>query len=97
MAGGTVDQPEGVEMTEQVVAKGDKKTEIVYFVNGEQQETSERKLTGATILTDAKFTPVSDWILTRDEGGKVIGPDEEVEIHPNERFTAKRRGPTPTS
>jgi hypothetical protein len=84
-------------MSEQVLAEGGKATEIVYFVNGEKQETSERKLTGATILTNAKFTPVSDWILTRDEGGKVIGPDEDVEIHANERFTAKRKGPTPTS
>jgi hypothetical protein len=86
-------------VNEQTLAGGaaDKKTETEYFVNGERQETSEKELTGAEILTLAGFTPVSDWTLTRDEGGKVIGPDEKVEIHSGERFTAKRSGPTPTS
>ncbi|MGH3008599.1 MAG: hypothetical protein ACRDLM_04235 [Gaiellaceae bacterium] len=84
-------------MSEQELAEGGKATEIVYTVNGEKQETSKRKLTGGEILTNAKFTPIADWVLTRDEGGKAIGSDEEVEIHPNERFTAKRKGPTPTS
>lgn len=73
-----------------------KKT-IRYEVNGEPQVTQEHKLTGRQILERAGFTPAEDYSLTRNEGNKAIGPDEEVPIHEGETFTATFRGPTPTS
>jgi hypothetical protein len=82
-------------MSESGNAEAGKTTE--YFVNGERQETQDKKLTASTILEDAGFKPADDWILSRDEGGKKFASSDDVEIHKDERFTAKRRGPTPTS
>jgi hypothetical protein len=72
--------------------------EIVYFVNGERELTHERALLAAkTILGNAGFEPVADWALSRDHDGHEFAPDDLVEVHEDERFTAKRKGPTPTS
>jgi len=69
-----------------------------YYVNGEKQETNERKLTVKTILYNAGFRPPEQYRLVRDEGNKAYtNQDEIVEIHPSERFTALFEGPTPTS
>lgn len=68
-----------------------------YEVNGEPQTTTEHKLTGRQILEWAGFTPAEDYTLTRHDGHKVIPLDDEVPIRDGERFTAKFRGPTPTS
>ncbi|MHB8555893.1 MAG: hypothetical protein ACYDCB_09610 [Candidatus Dormibacteria bacterium] len=72
--------------------------EVKYFVNGEVQQSTERRLTVKVILTRAGFTPASDYDLTRD-GDKhpFKDQDEEVELHEDERFTATFVGPTPTS
>lgn len=71
---------------------------IVYFVNGEKQETKQHELTVRTILTNAGFTPAEDYRLVRDAGNHAYTDlDEEIPLHENERFTALFQGPTPTS
>jgi hypothetical protein len=70
---------------------------IHYSVSAEAQETDDHKLTGREILERAGFTPGDEYKLTRDDGGKEIGLDEEVPIHEGEAFTATFRGVTPTS
>ena len=70
---------------------------IHYTVNGEAQETRERKLTGRQILEGAGFEPVDDYRLTRNDGGKEVGPNEKEPIHEGEAFTATFRGVTPVS
>jgi hypothetical protein len=70
---------------------------IHYSVSAEPQETTEHKLTGREILERAGFTPAEDYTLTRDDGHKVIGPDDRESIHQGETFTAKFKGITPTS
>ncbi len=75
---------------------GDK--QIQYTVNGEVQTTTSKDLSVGTILTNAGFTPVSEYNLERDEGHKVYSnPDEVIPIHEGEKFTALFKGPTPTS
>jgi hypothetical protein len=70
----------------------------VYFVNGERQETTEHKLAVKTILANAGFEPTDEWVLSRDQDGHEFSDqDELVPIHKDERFTATRQGPTPTS
>jgi hypothetical protein len=69
-----------------------------YFVNGEPQETTERKLTPRQILANAGFMPVEEYRLTRDDGNKVLEDyDKPESIHKGERFTATFLGQTPTS
>lgn len=70
---------------------------IRYTVNGEPQETAERKLTGRQILERAGFTPAEDYRLTRNKGGKEIGLDDDEPIHDGEAFTATFKGVTPVS
>lgn len=71
---------------------------ITYFVNGERFTTTKHELTVRQILTDAGFTPVEQYRLTRDEGNHVYeNYDHEVHLHDDERFTATYLGPTPTS
>jgi hypothetical protein len=74
-----------------------KEKTIEYFVNGERQETEEKRRTAETILANAGFEPASDWILSRDKDGKEFAATEVLEIHKGERFTAKHKAPTPTS
>jgi hypothetical protein len=75
-----------------------KPKEIEYFVNGEEQTTSEHKLTVDEILVHAGFTPPAEYELTRDRGHHVFTDgSQEVPIHKDERFTATFNGPTPTS
>ena len=81
-------------MTEQAVHH---KT-IKYYVNSEEQTTTQDKLTVRAILTDAGFTPAEEYRLTRDEGHHVYHDyNEEVPLHENEKFTATFVGPTPVS
>lgn len=69
-----------------------------YFVNGERQETDEKELKVKAILANAGFDPTSEWVLSRDEPPEEFkDQDELVHIHQDERFTATRSGPTPTS
>jgi hypothetical protein len=73
--------------------------EIKYFVNGEEEITTKPELKVKEILEDAGFTPATDYTLARENPPKDFNShyDETVEIHPNERFQAKFKGPTPTS
>lgn len=71
---------------------------FTYFVNGEREQTGNRKLTVRAILTDAGFTPVENYQLQRDAGHHTFTSyDDEVPLHEDERFTALYKGPTPTS
>ncbi len=72
--------------------------ETTYLINGESQTTTEHKLTVRQILSNAGFTPVEEYRLTRDAGNKVFDNyGDEAPIHEKERFTATFLGPTPTS
>jgi hypothetical protein len=85
-------------MSELAAAESKQKDkEITYFVNGEKQESEENKLAAKAILAAASFEPVGDWILSRDKDGHEFGGEDIVEIHKDERFTAKHKAPTPTS
>jgi len=71
---------------------------LTYFVNGERLTTTKHELTVREILTDAGFTPVEQYRLTRDRGDHVYeNYDQKVDLHEDERFTATYLGPTPTS
>lgn len=71
---------------------------ITYFVNGEREESLERDLQVREILSRAGFSPTSEWTLSRDSDGHVYADqDEQIRLHEDERFTATRNGPTPTS
>ncbi|HZR02983.1 MAG TPA: hypothetical protein VFA81_07420 [Burkholderiales bacterium] len=73
--------------------------EIKYFVNGEDETSSKPALTVKEILENAGFTPATDYTLASENPPKDFDSryDEFVEIHSNERFQAKFKGPTPTS
>jgi len=73
--------------------------EIKYFVNGEEEITTKPELKVKEILEDAGFTPATDYTLAREKPPKDFNShyDETVEIHAEERFQAKFKGPTPTS
>jgi hypothetical protein len=86
-----------MDTTQQPSAEGRKPKPIHYTVNGEPQETTERKLTGRQILENAGFTPVEDYRLARNKGGKEIGLDDEEPVHEGEAFTATFKGVTPVS
>ena len=71
---------------------------IAYYVNGSLQKTDEHELEVKTILERAGFTPVSDYVLIRDDGNhKYTDPNQKVELHNGERFTALYQKITPTS
>ncbi|MEX0629628.1 MAG: hypothetical protein WEE67_04215 [Chloroflexota bacterium] len=78
-------------------ADGRKPKTVHYSVNGEPQQTTERKLTGRQILERAGFTPAEDYRLTRNKGGKEIALDDDEPIHDDEAFTATFKGVTPVS
>lgn len=87
-----------METKEQASIKHGRESKVIHYsVNGEQQQTTERKLTGHEILTTAGFTPAEDYRLTRNDGGKEIGLDNQEPIHEGEAFTATFRGVTPVS
>lgn len=72
--------------------------EITYFVDGDPQVTTEKKLTVGTILTNAGFTPVEDYTLIRLPDNKEFSdPNEEIPIHKDQKFTKVFKGTTPVS
>lgn len=73
--------------------------EMKYFVNGEEETTTESELTVREILGHAGFTPETDYTLASENPPHDFDShyDEPVKIHPNERFQVKFKGPTPTS
>lgn len=70
-----------------------------YFVNGEVETTVAEELSVGAILEGAEFTPKTDYTLKSENPPKDFGTsyDELVKIHPNQRFQALFKGPTPTS
>lgn len=72
---------------------------ITYFVNGEAQTTSERELTVREILENAGFSPATDYSLKSENPPLDYDSeyDEAVRLHPNQRFQALFKGPTPVS
>jgi hypothetical protein len=73
--------------------------EITYFVNGEAETTHADEMTVKEILEQAEFTPATDYTLSSENPPEDYGQDygRKVRIHPNQRFHAKFKGPTPTS
>lgn len=82
-------------MTDQAV----RSQTVTYFVNGEAQTTEERELTVQAILDAAGFTPASDYTLRSENPPEDFNSnyEEVVRIHPNQRFRALFKGPTPVS
>lgn len=71
---------------------------INYFVNGEEEFTETAEVKVKDILEDAGFTPATDYILAGENPPReYTNPEEVIKVHPNERFQAKFKGPTPTS
>jgi len=72
---------------------------VTYFVNGEREESPTRELSVRSILETAGFTPASDFKLKSENPPEDFGDhyDRVVTIHPNQRFQALHKGPTPTS
>lgn len=71
---------------------------ITYFVNNEAEQTHAEELTVEAILTQAGFTPVADYrLISENPRREYTSPTETVKVHPNQRFEALHRGPTPTS
>ncbi len=71
---------------------------VVYFVNGEKQESEQDDLKVRQILEKAGLTPPENYVLKLDKAVQPYGsPDVVVEIKSGDRFTATFQGPTPTS
>ena len=80
--------------------------DIKYYVNEEEVEKEFEKPEGrggielsvAEILESAGFSPADEWTLTRNSDNHEFGSlEDEVPLSNGERFTAKFKGPTPTS
>lgn len=73
--------------------------DVEYFVNGEKETTTKPDLKVREILENAGFTPATDYSLASENPPKDFDSryEEAVKIHPDERFQAKFKGPTPTS
>lgn len=71
---------------------------ITYFVDGDPQTTTEKKLTVGTILSKAGFTPVEDYVLIRlPDKTEFSDYEKELPIHENQKFTKTFKGTTPVS
>lgn len=71
---------------------------ITYFVNGEDQTTTQHKLAVRLVLENAGFKPAEEYRLTRDAGHHDFTDyDEEIPLRDEERFTATFLGVTPVS
>jgi len=77
----------------------EKHHQITYFVNGEEETTSENELTVRAILENAGFTPATDYTLKSENPPRDFDSryDDKVQIHEHERFQALHKAPTPTS
>ncbi len=71
---------------------------VLYFVNGEKQESSQDDLRVRQILENAGLTPPESYVLKLDSAAQPYGgPDVVVDVKSGDRFTATFQGPTPTS
>lgn len=72
---------------------------IVYFVDGEKQETGDPILTVAQILEKAGLDPKTHYLveLQGEHQIKHLDPNEELHLHEHEKFISVFSGPTPLS
>ena len=72
---------------------------LTYFVNGEAETTTSLELSVGTILESAGFAPKTNYTLKSENPPRDYGSsyDEVIKLHPNQRFQALFKGPTPTS
>jgi hypothetical protein len=71
---------------------------VVYFVNGEKQESEQADLKVRQILEKAELTPPENYVLKLDSASQPYSSlDVVVDIRSGNRFTATFQGPTPTS
>jgi 8-oxo-dGTP pyrophosphatase MutT (NUDIX family) len=77
----------------------DKKREITYFVNAEEETTEEAELDVREILEEAGFKPADEWTLKSLDPKEDFDShyDRKVHIHEGQHFEALHKGPTPTS
>jgi len=69
----------------------DSRQVMIYFVNGEKQETDKHELTVRTILERADLKHPDEYQLIRDEDNHEFrNPEEEVHLHEGEGFTARK-------
>lgn len=75
------------------------KKSTTYYVNGEAETTDQDELIVREILENAGFKPATDYTLKSENPKKDFDSqyDEPVKIHPNQRFEALFKGPTPVS
>lgn len=71
----------------------------VYSVNGEEESTTDAEVTVRQILEDAGFKPAEEYTLKSQDPPHDYDSNygESVKIHPQQRFEALHKGPTPTS
>lgn len=72
---------------------------VTYYVNGEPETTADRELDVRSILEGAGFSPATDYVLMSENPPADYGDgyDRSVRVHPNQRFQARYKAPTPTS
>lgn len=70
-----------------------------YFVNGEEESTTEEELPVRSILENAGFKPAEEYTLKSQNPPDDFDSnyDQPVKIHSHQRFDALHKGPTPTS
>ncbi|MGD0228173.1 MAG: hypothetical protein ABSF71_38200 [Terriglobia bacterium] len=72
---------------------------VVYFVDGEKQETTQPCLTVAQILERVGLDPKTHYLVELRGGQQVkhTDPNETLHIHHDEKFISVFIGPTPLS
>lgn len=72
---------------------------ITYWVNGERETTDQEVLMVGSILSQAEFTPITDYTLQSEDPKRDYDSnyDEPIKLHDGQRFEALYKGPTPTS
>ncbi len=77
----------------------DRMHSTVYFVNGEEESTTEDELKVAAILENAGFKPAEEYTLKSENPPADFDSryDQPVKVHSHQRFEALHKGPTPTS
>jgi len=71
----------------------------VYFVNGEEESTTEDELSVRSVLEGAGFQPAEEYTLKSQNPPVDFDSDYNrlVKVHSHQRFDALHKGPTPTS
>jgi hypothetical protein len=72
---------------------------ITYFVDNEEQSTTERELTVRQILTNSGNDPATHYLMQLQGNHQVPHRDldERVKLHEKAKFAAIFTGPTPVS